>query len=164
MGYRAVLQASPETVQDLEISALYRLTDAKALHDARRYHAAIYVAGLSAEMYLKTACFFLGGAKPADPVDALRAALAPRSGRPPLSPSRYESGHGISFWSDVIILRRTKRGLPQAPVPFRQVITNIESDWFIEMRYRPGSATVGVAARFITQVEWLANNHSELRR
>jgi len=39
----------------------------------------------------------------------------------------------------------------------------IYMDWFIGMRYRPGSATGDDAARFITQVEWLANNHGALR-
>ncbi len=53
MGYRAFLQANHETVQDLELSAARRLDEAMELFVAGRNHTAIYLAGLSAEMYLK---------------------------------------------------------------------------------------------------------------
>jgi hypothetical protein len=50
------------------------------------------------------------------------------------------------------------------PDRFLHVAASIYMDWFIGMRYRPGFATGDDAARFITQVEWLANNHAALRR
>ena len=50
MGYRALLEANPETVQDLELSARRRLDGATALYVAEHHHTAIYVAGLSAEV------------------------------------------------------------------------------------------------------------------
>jgi hypothetical protein len=163
MGYRAVLEASPETVQDLEVSAHRRLDEAAALFVSDRYHTAIYIAGLSAEMYLKTACFFLGGARPADPIGIHMAPLKPKKYRPPF-PGDFESGHGLWFWSQELLLRRRRLRLPNAPNRFLQVVASIYMDWFVGMRYRPGSATGDDAARFITQVEWIANNHATLRR
>ena len=163
MGYRALLEATPETVQDLELSARRRLDEATDLYLANRPHVAIYVAGLSAEMYLKTACFFVGGARPGDLVATQLAPLRPRAYRPPF-PADFESGHGIWFWSQELLARRSRQGLRRVPNRFLQVVACIYMDWFIGMRYRPGFATGGAAARFITQVEWLANNHARLRR
>lgn len=163
MGYRAVLEASPETVQDLEVSARRRLDEAATLYVEQEYHISIYIAGLSAEMYLKTACFFVGGAKPGDRVDTQLEPLRPRNYRPPFQ-ADFESGHGLWFWSEELLVRRNRLGLPRIPNRFRNVIAGLYNDWFIGMRYRPGSATDEDAARFITQVEWIANNHSALRR
>lgn len=163
MGYRSIIETNPETVQDLELSALRRLDEAGVLYVNQKHHTAIYVAGLSAEMYLKTACFILGGARPADPVQMHLAPLRPGRYNPPFR-GDFESGHGLWFWSEELIQRRRNRQLQREPNRFRQVIASIYMDWFIGMRYRPGSATADDAARFITQVEWLANNHVTLRR
>lgn len=163
MGYRALLEASPETVQDLEISARRRLDEATVLYLADRPHTAIYIAGLSAEMYLKTACFFIGGARPSDLIAAQLSPLRPRMYTPPFR-ADFESGHGIWFWSQELLARRIRRSLRRVPNRFLQIIAGIYMDWFIGMRYRPGFATGDDAARFIIRVEWLANNHATLRR
>jgi len=94
MGYRAILKSSPETVQDLERAADLRLAESKSLQVAGKHHTAIYIAGLSAEMYLKTACFFLGGAKPADQVEPLRQAME-KQRRKVLYGREYDSGDGL---------------------------------------------------------------------
>ena len=117
MGYRAILEASPETVQDMEMSAQQRLDEAMVLYVAERHHTAIYIAGLSAEMYLKTACFFLGGAGPANPVGALLAPLNPRRYTPPFR-GDFESGHGLWFWSQELQHRRQNLRLRRAPNRF----------------------------------------------
>lgn len=44
MGYRAILEATPETVQDLELSARRRLDEAMVLYIMERHHTAIYAA------------------------------------------------------------------------------------------------------------------------
>jgi len=149
-------------VQDLEMSAYRRLDEATALYVVERNHTAIYVAGLAAEMYLKTACFFLGGAKPADPVAAFLEAVRPRKYRPAFD-ADYEAGHGLLFWAEELKSRRERLRLPKAPSLFSRVIDGICMDWFVGMRYRPGCATGEDAARFITYVEWLASNHPGLR-
>lgn len=163
MGYRASLEANPETVQDLELSARRRLDEATVLYRTGRHHIAIYLAGLSAEMYLKTACFFLGGARPADRVDTQLAPLRPRSYRPPFR-ADFESGHGLWFWSQELLARRRRLGFRREPRRLRHVMASVYMDWFIGMRYRPGSATADDAERFITQVNWLAHNHAALRK
>jgi hypothetical protein len=163
MGYRTILESTPETVQDLEISAQRRLDEAVDLYVTEKHHTAIYIAGLSAEMYLKTACYFLGGAKPADLSGSHLAPLMSKKYKPPFLADR-ESGHGLWFWSQELMHRRRNLHLSRTPKRFLQVIASIYMDWFVEMRYRPGSANGDDAARFITQVEWLANNHSRLRR
>lgn len=164
MGYRAILEATPETVQDLELAAHRRLDEATALFVADKHHTAIYVAGLSAEMYLKTACFFLGGAKPGDIVSSVLAPLKPGKWNKPPFPGDYEAGHGLWFWTQALLHRRRSMGLRRAPRRFIPITASIYQDWFVAMRYRPGQATAEDSARFITHVEWIANNHHALRR
>jgi hypothetical protein len=53
MSYRANLQATFESVEDVALSAQRRLDEAEQLLYVGRHHTAIYLAGLSAEMYLK---------------------------------------------------------------------------------------------------------------
>lgn len=161
MGYRALLTATDETVQDLEISASRRLDEANALCKSGKYHTAIYIAGLAAEMYLKTACYFLGGAKPSDIAEDYYYPLSRKSYKPSYD-AQFESGHGLWFWSQEIIQRR--RGMQKAPNRFLQVMAVIFNDWFIGMRYRPGKATKDDAERFIIHVGWLASNHARIRR
>jgi hypothetical protein len=162
MGYRAILEASPETVQDMEIAAQRRLEEAYILFGAGKNHTAIYIAGLSAEMYLKTACFFLGGARPADRIQAHFAPLRSKRYTPPFKKD-FESGHGLWFWCQELLDRRRRLRRRRAPKRFRQVAAGIYDDWFIGMRYRPGFATRDDAASFLTQVAWIANNHAVLR-
>lgn len=164
MGYRTVLEGNPETVQDLEFSAIQRLEEALDLYVAGKNHAAIYLAGLSAEMYLKTACFFLGGAAPADNVDALLASIRPGKRYTPSFTAEFESGHGLWFWAQELIDRRRKRGLRRQPNRFAQIAAALCLDWYVGMRYRPGMATPEPAGEFIARVEWLAKNYALLRR
>lgn len=160
MGYRTVLEKKPETVQDLQIAARHRLKEARVLFSSGEYHAAIYLAGLSAEMLLKTACFVLDNAAPGDAVEPLRSAARRRSATPHL----YESGHGLWFWFKECLHRRRVYSLKSPPKRFRQYCASISLDWFNEMRYRPGFAGRDMAARFISQVEWILMNHAKIRR
>jgi hypothetical protein len=162
MGYRATLEQSPETVQDLELSAPNRLQEAMQLLVAGRHHTAIYLAGLAAEMYLKTACFFVDGAAPATFVDAVLGPVARRQYNPPFK-ADFESGHGLWFWSQELIHRRTRLNKPRPPNRYLQVVAALYVDWFVGMRYRPGSATRDEAVAFVSNVEWIANNHARLR-
>jgi len=165
MGYRATLESTPETIQDLELSAIRRLEEATELFLTGRHHTAIYVAGIAAEMYLKTACYFLGGAAPGDLAAPYFVAARPNARKyvPPFS-ADFESGHGLWFWSQELLARRQRRRLRRAPNRFLQVSAALYVDWYVGMRYRPGCANVDDAARFVTHVEWLANNHALLRR
>jgi len=162
MGYRALLEADSETVQDLVLSASRRLAEAMTLYLDGKYHTAIYIAGLSAEMYLKTSCYFVGGAIPATPTDTLFQQLRPKRYKPPF-PEKFESGHNLWFWYEELLHRRKRRGHRGVPRLLRQVIAAICTNWYIGMRYRPGMAVERDAERFLSQVEWLAANHVHLR-
>lgn len=162
MGYRAVLEATNETVQDVALAAQRRLDEASTLLTYNRYHTAIYVGGLSAEMFLKTACFMVGGASLTDPVAALMAPLKHRNYNPPFK-GDWEGGHGLWFWSQELLVRRHGQA-KKTPNRFMQVLAALYGDWFVAMRYRPGSATRDESAAFLHNVGWLAINHSALRR
>jgi hypothetical protein len=161
VGYRAILEASPETVQDIALAAERRLKEAVSLALMNEGHAAIYLAGMAAEMLLKTACYFVDGARPADLCQPRYAALAHRRYQP-AHKVEFEQGHGIWFWSQELIARRRLRNKP-VPRRFLQAVAAIYADWFVGMRYRPGSAIFREAANFIGWVEWLARNHAALR-
>ncbi|HEY6459605.1 MAG TPA: hypothetical protein VIY73_05615, partial [Polyangiaceae bacterium] len=94
MTYRAVLQAHAESIQDLELSARRRLDEAATLVIDGQYHTAIYLAGLAAEMLLKTACFLLLRARPGDAVAPLLGPIRRKARQAPLRLD-YESGHGL---------------------------------------------------------------------
>jgi len=162
MGYRAVLEVTQETVQDVALAAQQRFNEASTLLTHNHYHSAIYVGGLSAEMFLKTACFIVGGASLAAPTQALMAPLKHKSYTPPYKID-WEGGHGLWFWSQELLARRRGQG-KKTPNRFLQVLAALYGDWFVSMRYRPGSATRDECAAFMHNVEWLANNHSALRR
>jgi hypothetical protein len=82
--------------------------------------------------------------------------------KPPFK-SDWEGGHGLWFWSQELLIRRRGQG-KRTPNRFMQVLAALYDDWFVAMRYRPGSATRDESAAFLYNVEWLANNHSALRR
>jgi hypothetical protein len=155
-----------ESVQDLELSARRRLDEAAALPIDGQHHSSIYLAGLSAEMLLKTACFFVDKAKPADPVAPLLGPMKKKGNLPPFK-ADYESGHGLWFWSQELLERRRTAALAgwsrRLHRRFLEVCASLYADWFIGMRYRPGAASQSEAAAFFGNVEWLANNHASLR-
>jgi hypothetical protein len=165
MAYRARLQSTYESVQDIALSAERRLDEAEQLLYKGRHHTSIYLAGLAAEMFLKSALAYLRGAAPANPIDAylepVRRAYA-RRGR--LSRD-FESGHGLWFWSQVLIQERQARGLPMPRRFHRNLLANcamLYADWFVAMRYRPGYASQHEALNFLATVEWFKSNHVAL--
>src|SRR5262249_33647678 len=154
-----------ETVQDVTLSAARRLDEAEHLLYGGRHHSAIYLAGLSAEMYLKSAFAYLIGARPADPIDAyLEPVRRMRGRRGPLR-GDYESGHGLWFWSQVLLEERRSRRRVTSRQFQRAILAtcaSLYSDWFVGMRYRPGSAGADVALAFLATAEWLKTHHAAL--
>jgi hypothetical protein len=166
VSYRAFLQRSQESVQDLELSAQRRLHEAWTLAVEGKNHTAIYLAGLSAEMLLKTACFFLAKARPGDLIEPLLGPLRKKGNASPFR-SDFESGHGLWFWSQELLARRQQFGVVRWSARTRrrylETCAALYADWFIGMRYRPGSATQQDATVFLSRVDWIANNHGNLR-
>ncbi len=166
MAYRAQLQATQESVQDVALSADRRLDEAEQLLYAGRHHTSIYLAGLSAEMYLKSALAYLHGASPANPIDAYLQPIRRAHGqrRAPLS-TDFESGHGLWFWSQILILERQARRLATPRRLHRGLITTcaaLYADWYVAMRYRPGFALQRDALIFVATAEWLKSHHLAL--
>jgi hypothetical protein len=165
MSYRAVIKGSSESVQDMTLSAERRLEEAESLLFADRPHSAVYLAGLAAEMYLKAAVAHALGALPYEPIDAhlgpLKKAHAYKG---PLA-SNFESGHGLLFWSSVLLLARQGRGLTTAPSLQQNLLATAAAlfqDWVIDMRYRPGTATPELALTFLVRAGWLKRNFADL--
>jgi len=165
MAYRAQLQATQESVQDMALSAQRRLDEAEQLLYVGRHHTSIYLAGLAAEMYLKSALAYLRGAAPADAIDAyLEPVRRAHARRGPLSRD-FESGHGLWFWSQVLLLERqaqhriTPRRLHRSLLA---TCASLYANWFVSMRYRPGRAAQDEALSFLATVEWLRSNHAAL--
>jgi hypothetical protein len=163
MSYRALLQSTVETVQDQTRSAELRLDEAVTLYLDGKYHSAIYMAGLAAEMFLKTACFFVSGAKNADPIRLLVGAVNRKAHKS----ARYKSGHSLLFWYEELLARRRRARLGISN-DLKQIVSSLSSDWFNEMRYRPGrrpdpEPSDPDALDFLEHVEWLGKNYNALR-
>ena len=98
MPLRALFDSTPETIQDLVLAAELRYWDGLELMVQRRLDAGVYLMGYTAEMLLKTACFFVDGARPGE---AAQPRLAPtrRLGRAIFPAVPDESFHSLSFWA-----------------------------------------------------------------
>lgn len=164
MSSRANSTSARETVEDLDLAAHRRLREAKVLFDERMFHTSIYLAGLSAEMLLKTACYCVEGATPTDPAEThIRTARPGKHYQPPFV-ADFEAGHGLLFWSHELIARRQRHGLSGVPKSYLQICSSLYDDWWIAMRYRPGSASPPDARDFLSGVDWLALHHATLPR
>lgn len=164
MSYRARLQATQESVQDLTLAAQHRLDEAEQLLYAARHHTAIYLAGLAAEMYLKSAIARLRGATLATPIEAVLEPIRRAHRRGPLARD-LESGHGLWFWSQILLQDRAAFGRTTTNRLHKSLLTAsaaLFANWFVAMRYRPGSASQDDALAFLTTAEWFKANHGAL--
>jgi HEPN domain-containing protein len=159
MSYAARLMATKETVRDQMESADHRLDESQTLMLEGKYHIGIYVAGLAAEMYLKTACFLVTGAADSDEIELLLRST--RQGATLPVPQGFK--HNLLFWHEELVYRRMKAGLASVPTALKNVVADLCADWFNEMRYRPGNATEQEALRALENVEYIAKQHSCLR-
>jgi len=159
MSYAARLRATKETVRDQIESADHRLDESQTLILDEKYHAGIYIAGLAAEMYLKTACFLVRGAAETDEIELLLRSV--RQGTNPPVPHGFK--HNLLFWYEELVYSRMQAGLSSVPTALKNVVADLCADWFNEMRYRPGSASEQEALRALENVEYIAKQHPSLR-
>lgn len=155
---RDQLAAWSETVSDLTVSAEDRYRDGLELIAAGRFRGAVYLLGLSAEMWLKLASYRLYAARAADLVGphARRVADYMRLNAPG---SDRESGHSLHYWAEFIILFCGRNGRllsnEQAGRLRHHVINRLFEDWKIELRYRPTIVTGEQARRVLADAAWL---------
>src|SRR5438874_1112353 len=110
MTVREQILASPETLSDFAWAAEQRFREAEELLFVGRSGGAVYLLGLSAEMWLKLACFRLLGAVPATvvasrlgPARAWMRAMAPT-----IDPESY---HSLAFWAEYLIRWRVANSI-----------------------------------------------------
>ncbi|AGP39313.1 hypothetical protein BE04_00110 [Sorangium cellulosum] len=158
-------------MQDLILAAEERYWDAYELAVQGRDFAAIYLAGFTAEMLLKTAGFRFNG-----------IALGQETG-PLLGPARafgqarfpaidHESYHSLRFWLAYLEHKRADAGRPLDPALLNELrvrVARAYETWWVAMRYRssatPDVRAVGNLAEVLTLLEdvgWIMNNHTLL--
>ena len=130
--------------------------------------AAIYLAGFTVEMVLKTAGFIVDGAGRADPVGA-RLGPAKTYGGQRFPTIKYESFHSLRFWAAFLEHKRVDHGKPLAPGLLAELsarTARASETWWIEMRYRPAAPSAAVAQvevlPLLEDVDWFLKNHAQL--
>jgi hypothetical protein len=168
---RSLLEPISETVQDLVLAAEERYWDAYELAAQGRVFAAIYLAGFTAEMLLKTAGFRFVGVGPGYPIQPL---LAPAKtfGAQHFPAVPCEQYHSLRFWTAFLEHKRIVSVRPLDPVLLAELRTRTDrvyATWWVAMRYRTSTipAAVAVAAAgevlgLLEDVDWILKNHSRL--
>ena len=165
---RSQLEPVDETVNDLILAADDRRWEAYELAVQSRPFAAIYLAGFTVEMLLKTAGFIVDGAGRGDPIKA-KLGPAKNYGGQKFPTIPYESYHSLRFWAAFLEHKRTDQGRPlgQALLAELHARTARASDtWWIEMRYRPSAPSAAIAQAevlaLLEDVDWFFKSHSQL--
>ncbi|MEW6249141.1 MAG: hypothetical protein AB1716_00715 [Planctomycetota bacterium] len=124
----------------------------------------VYLLGFSVEIILKTACFLVDGARPADHVHARLEPI--RSWARRLLPNiDYERYHSLWFWAHVL---RRKRALLGRSWPWAfdaglfQRIHRVYGIWTVNIRYRPDEALPREADSVFRDATWIRDHQVEL--
>jgi len=165
MALRSRLRSSPETLQDFEIAADERYWEAMELMLAGRKAMGIYLMGYVAEMRLKLAYFRVIGQKSTAEVKPLLGPVRLEAAQLRLETENY---HSLRCWSELLIDKRTALGLAspsgQLETTLRRVANTLYDIWWVEMRYRPDSATEDEMNSIFDGVSWLDRNYMSLWR
>jgi hypothetical protein len=167
---RKTLKGIPETVGVLVTAAEEKYWEGRELMLAGKLGACIYLMGYAAEIYLKTACFRVGGIQLADVVGpkspAFKSAL--RIGHGVFPAILDESCHSLLFWANLLRHGRRRGGLIPWSPRFRSEFTSctrrLYSTWWVEMRYRPDRARPADARNVLDWAGWLRMNYPALWR
>ena len=120
--------------------------------------------GYTAEMLLKTACFFFDGARPAEPAQP-RLAPTRRLGRKSFPAVLDESFHSLKFWAIALEHKRVAAGRPLAGpllAALHATVGRLYDTWWVEMRYRPPQAASAECLMLHEDVSWIRANHTAL--
>jgi hypothetical protein len=168
-----VFQGQPETVGDMEFAADQRYLEGLELMIQGRLWAGVYLMGYSAEISLKTACFFhLPQVTAASSVAALRWQCKNQfeSAYPTIN---YNSGHGVNWWSRVLCDLRyaESQKLQSARLDFGSLFKQeiqfrsdrLYNNWWVEMRYRNSAVSNSDLYDVFDDVSWLRTNYLLLK-
>ena len=165
MALRDRLRSSPETLQDFEIAANEKYWEAMELMLAGQKAAGIYLMGYVAEMRLKLAYFRIIGERLTTEVRPLLGPVRTEAGQLGLDPENY---HSLRLWSELLIKRRTALGKTSASGELEKTLRGVANTlydlWWVEMRYRPDSATEDEMNLVFDGVSWLDRNYMSLWR
>jgi hypothetical protein len=166
MQLRRRLELQPETISDFAASADQKYWEGLELVLAGHRGSGIYLMGYTAEMILKIACFRFDGAATTDLIGPRLGPVRTRMrSHPGNIPS--EGYHSLRFWCEYLRYRRATVG--------RSLDSNLDGllvhhvkriycSWWVEMRYRPDSASTDDVRRMFSDVKWLRENQLVLWR
>jgi hypothetical protein len=164
---RAQLAAWSETLSDLARSAEDRYGDAQRLLIAGRFVGAVYLLGLSAEMWLKLASYRLYGARAADPVGGYARQVQNFMAANAQGVNRG-SGHSLQYWTEFILRFSAISGRllskEQSGRLRHHLLHRLFEDWDINLRYRPAPVPPELARRVFADAAWLRANWERLGR
>ena len=126
----------------------------------------IYLLGYSAEMYLKTACFYLDNASQTANARSLLYPLLNKFGAFNLNIG-HESFHSLNFFLNYLIRRRIQLGIPFDTEFEQELLLRIGvlyELWWVEMRYRTDRALESEGKIVLDDAMWLRDNHKSLWR
>ncbi len=167
MTLRDNILNSPETISDLAWAAEQRFREAEVLMDARHITGAVYLLGLAAEMWLKTACFRSFGAGLSTPIATQLgpARVWMRQQAPAIDAESY---HSLQFWAEYLIQKRALTGIPLATEVtgrLRHHVTHrLFADWKVDIRYRLISMSELHSNRVYNDVVWIRREWTSLWR
>jgi hypothetical protein len=168
LAVRQEILARSETLSDLEWAAEERFREAEELLRAGHFSGAVYLFGLSCEMWLKLGCFRYRGAKITDPVlSQLGPAKAWMKIRYPLI--QCESYHSLVFWVEYLIATRAASVNPLTSSAIGEarhhIVHRLFEDWKIDLRYRQvASLSERQARRVYRDAAWVRQHWNALWR
>jgi len=167
MTLRDQILTSVETLGDLVWAAEQRFREAEELLVTQHEAGAVYMFGISAEIWLKLSCFKFVGASPATPIDSLLgpARVWMKSRAPSIDREGY---HSLLFWVEYLLRRRQEEGKALATELAgklrHHVVSRLFLDWKIDLRYRRFLITERNAWRVYNDTAWLRQNWDMLWR
>jgi hypothetical protein len=167
MSLRTQILGTTEKLSDLVWSAEQRFREGEELLRDGHFSGAVYLLGLSSEMWLKAAVFRHLGHNPATAILGLFGPVRTwmRVSAPAIDP---ESFHSLRYWGEYLIRIRTQRRqlLPSALEGElrHHVIGRLYEDWKIDLRYRAIPVSERHAVRVYNDAAWLRKSWNYLWR
>ncbi len=143
----------------MQLAAKDRCQDAEELFLQQRFDGCVYLAGFTAEMWLKVICVMLSpfGSRRDDVMTALKKL---KRGMKQMVPAlECKDFHDLGFFVRCIEELRLKRGDPLPPSQQTglrsRIVQGIFDEWVVDMRYRRSNLTEVKAESVLENVWWI---------